>query len=99
VPARSRGAGGAKATLIVGAAARHPLVAKRLVERPEFGLRPVGFLDNDPLELEGQAVDLPVVGASWDLERVIEEQGVEHVVFTFSTAPHAVMLSMVRRCR
>ena len=40
-----------------------------------------------------------MVGASWDLERVIEEHDVEHVVFTFSTAPHAVMLSMVRRCR
>ncbi len=94
----SRGEGG-KATLIVGAGRVGQLVAKRLVERPEFGLRPVGFLDNDPLELEGQTVDLPVVGASWDLERVIEERGVEHVVFTFSTAPHAVMLSMVRRCR
>ena len=27
------------------------------------------------------------------------EHDVEHVIFTFSTAPHAVMLNMVRRCR
>ena len=94
----SRGKGG-RATLIVGAGRVGQLVAKRLLDRPEFGLRPVGFLDNDPLELDGEAVTLPVVGSSWDLERVIEEHGVEHVVFTFSTAPHAVMLSMVRRCR
>src|SRR5207249_1780089 len=41
---------------------------------------------------------LPVLGASWDLERVVEEHGVEQVVVTFSTAPHAVMLDLVRRC-
>jgi len=94
----SRGIGG-RPTLIVGAGRVGQLVAKRLLDRPEFGLRPVGFLDNDPLEIDGESVTLPVVGSSWDLERVIEEHDVEHVVFTFSTAPHAVMLSMVRRCR
>ena len=75
------------------------LVARRLTERPEFGLQPVGFLDNDPLVIEGRATTLPVLGASWDLERILEENDVEHVIFTFSTAPHAVMLDMVRRCR
>jgi exopolysaccharide biosynthesis polyprenyl glycosylphosphotransferase len=86
-------------TLIVGAGKVGHLVARRLMDRPEFGLQPVGFLDNDPLEIEGRATTLPVLGASWDLERVLEEQNVEHVIFTFSTAPHAVMLNMVRRCR
>ena len=94
----ARGDGG-RATLIVGAGRVGHRIANRLLERPEFGLRPVGFLDNEPLELEGETIDLPVLGASWDLERVIEENDVEHVLFTFSTAPHAVMLSMVRRCR
>jgi exopolysaccharide biosynthesis polyprenyl glycosylphosphotransferase len=94
----ARGEGG-RATLIVGAGRVGQLVAKRMIDRSEFGLRPVGFLDNDPLEVDGSTVALPVLGASWDLERVLEEHGVEHVVFTFSTAPHAVMLSMVRRCR
>ncbi len=94
----ARGHGG-RSTLIVGAGRVGQLVAKRMTDRAEFGLRPVGFLDNDPLEIDGSTATLPVLGASWDLERVIAEHGVEHVVFTFSTAPHAVMLSMVRRCR
>ena len=87
-------------TLIVGAGKVGHLVARRLLERPEFGLQPVGFLDNDPMEMDGQSSsELPVLGASWDLERILEENNVEHAIFTFSTAPHAVMLSMVRRCR
>jgi exopolysaccharide biosynthesis polyprenyl glycosylphosphotransferase len=97
--ARAIARGEGRSTLIVGAGKVGHLVARRLTERPEFGLQPVGFLDNDPLEIEGRATTLPVLGASWDLERILEENDVEHVIFTFSTAPHAVMLNMVRRCR
>jgi exopolysaccharide biosynthesis polyprenyl glycosylphosphotransferase len=97
--ARAIKRGEGRRTLIVGAGKVGHLVARRITERPEFGLQPVGFLDNDPLEIEGRATALPVLGASWDLERILEEHDVEHVIFTFSTAPHAVMLNMVRRCR
>src|SRR5215212_10012649 len=51
VRAISRGEG--RPTLIVGAGRIGNLVARRLMQRPEFGLCPVGFLDNDPLELNG----------------------------------------------
>jgi exopolysaccharide biosynthesis polyprenyl glycosylphosphotransferase len=93
----SNGAG--KPTLIVGAGRIGTLVARRLLQRPEFGLRPVGFLDHDPLEIEGARAPLPVLGASWNLEEVIAEHDVQHVIFTFSTAPHNVLLGMVRRCQ
>jgi exopolysaccharide biosynthesis polyprenyl glycosylphosphotransferase len=91
--------GRGKATLIVGAGKVGHLVARRLHQRPEFGLRAVGFLDNDPLEMDGNDPSLPVLGASWNLEEVIADQGVQHVIFTFSTAPHSVLLGMVRRCQ
>jgi exopolysaccharide biosynthesis polyprenyl glycosylphosphotransferase len=54
-----RGTAG-KPTLIVGAGRVGHLVAKRLQERPEFGLRPVAFLDPEPLEVEDGS-DLPVL--------------------------------------
>ena len=86
-------------TLIIGAGSVGHLIARRLRERPEFGLRPIGFLDKDPLiEAEGEE-GLRVLGASWDLEEVVQRYDVEQVVVTFSTAPHAVLLGMIRRCR
>ncbi len=91
--------GAGKTTLIVGAGRIGNLVARRLMQRPEFGLRPVGFLDNDPLEIEDARAQLPVLGASWNLEDVIAQRNVQHVIFTFSTAPHNVLLQMVRRCQ
>jgi len=83
-------------TLIVGAGTVGRLAAQRLLDHPEFGLRPVGFVDKEPLDEPGLPV--PVLGASWDLERLIEQHSVEHVVVTFSTAPSEVLLREARRC-
>jgi len=95
VKARRQGEG-VRPTLIVGAGLVGRLTARRLLEHPEFGLRPVGFLDKEPLDEPG--LPLPVLGASWDLERVVEQYGVEQVVVTFSTAPSEVLLREVKRC-
>ena len=95
--ARRRGES-VRPTLVVGAGHVGRLTAKRLQEHPELGLRPVGFLDKEPREAEGED-DLPVLGASWDLDRVIAEHGVRHVVLSFSTAPSRVLLGVLRRCQ
>jgi exopolysaccharide biosynthesis polyprenyl glycosylphosphotransferase len=85
-------------TLIVGAGRIGRLTAKRLLEHPELGLRPIGFLDKEPLDAQDGGVVLPVLGASWDLDRVVEEHGVQQVIVTFSTAPDEVLLRLFRRC-
>jgi exopolysaccharide biosynthesis polyprenyl glycosylphosphotransferase len=94
---RRRVGAAAKPTLIVGAGSVGQLTAKRLLARPELGLRPVGFLDKNPLELNG-GLTLPVLGASWDLDEVVRRYGIRHVIFAYSTAPHEVLLRIVRRC-
>jgi exopolysaccharide biosynthesis polyprenyl glycosylphosphotransferase len=87
-------------TVIVGAGSVGRLLAKRLEEHPEIGLAPIGFLDKDPRQADPEAGGrtLPVLGASWDLGEVIDTHGVEHVLFTFSSAPHQVMLNMLEEC-
>ena len=100
VAARRSGEAGAR-TLIVGAGTVGRLLARRFAEHPEVGLRPVGFLDKEPLErdaVDSDSPNLPVLGASWDLAEVLERERVEHVVFTFSTAPHHVLLRMIDEC-
>jgi exopolysaccharide biosynthesis polyprenyl glycosylphosphotransferase len=93
-----RGGSMTRRTLIIGAGKVGQLTATRLLERPELGLHPIGFLDKAPLELNGSTAPLPVLGASWDLDQVVSRYGIEHVIFTFSTAPHHVLLRMVSRC-
>src|SRR6476646_293665 len=86
----------ARPTLVVGAGRIGALTARRLLELPELGLEPVGFLDKEPLD--EASLPLPVLGASWDLEHLIEQHGIQHVVITFSTAPSEVLLREVERC-
>jgi exopolysaccharide biosynthesis polyprenyl glycosylphosphotransferase len=88
---------GTRATLIVGAGRIGHLTARRLRQRPELGLRPVGFLDKEPRSDLGDSGSLPVLGASWDLETVIADRGIGQVIIAFSTAPDEVLLSIVRR--
>jgi len=85
-------------TLIIGAGKVGRLAAARLLQHPQLGLKPVGFLDKDPLVGEDDTLPLPVLGASWDLDRVVAQHKVEQVIITFSRAPHEVLLRLVRRC-
>jgi exopolysaccharide biosynthesis polyprenyl glycosylphosphotransferase len=85
-------------TLIVGAGKVGRLVAKRLLANPQFGLTPVGYLDKEPLFDDDEKLGIPVVGASWDLERVVRDRSIEHVIVAFSTAPSDVLLRLLKRC-
>ncbi len=96
---RSNEAGeGVRSTLIVGAGRVGSLVAKRLLGTPELGLRPVAFLDKEPLVDTFGELGVPVAGASWDLDETIDRYRIEQVVITFSTAPDDVLLRIIRRC-
>ena len=86
-------------TLIIGAGKIGRLTAKRLLEHPEIGLQPIGFLDKDPLVQEDESLPVPVLGASWDLDRVAAQHDVEQVIITFSRAPHEVLLRLANRCQ
>ena len=95
-------------TLIVGAGTVGREFADRLAARPDFGLRPVAFLDDDPLDVE-DASSIPVLGSGAGdegrgyfgagLETVIEEYGICHVIVSFSVKSHGAELDLVRRCQ
>jgi exopolysaccharide biosynthesis polyprenyl glycosylphosphotransferase len=85
------------ATLIVGAGTVGRLIARRLQDRPELGLRPIGYLDTQPLPATTEADDLPILD-SWDAERALREHGVGQVLVAFSTAPSSTQLQIIRDC-
>jgi exopolysaccharide biosynthesis polyprenyl glycosylphosphotransferase len=95
--ARRRGQLGSP-TLIIGAGAVGQLAAKRLLEHHEFGLRPIGFLDKNPLAVHGRPLPLPVLGGSWSLDEAVATHGITDIVIAFSNAPHDVLLGLVDEC-
>jgi exopolysaccharide biosynthesis polyprenyl glycosylphosphotransferase len=90
-----RGEGG-HPTLIVGAGQVGHLIAQRLLDRPQTGLRPVGFVDDMPVEGQRNG-QIPILGPNSRLEEVVEEHGVEHAILSFSASPHQTTLAAARR--
>jgi len=86
-------------TVIVGAGHVGAQVARRIEDHPEYGLRPIGFLDADPIA----AVDstdrrVPILGTPDELARISEELGIEHVILAFSSAPDRGLIPLTRQC-
>jgi exopolysaccharide biosynthesis polyprenyl glycosylphosphotransferase len=94
--ARSRRLVG-KPTLIVGAGRVGAAVAHRLEEKPEYGLRPVGFVDADPPndDLDRQQ---PVLGSPGELAEIAAAADAEHVIFAFSNERDHALIPLARRC-
>jgi exopolysaccharide biosynthesis polyprenyl glycosylphosphotransferase len=91
-------------TLIVGAGMIGAHLVKRLIGEPSYGLRPVGFLDADPLPSSergtgGQRFTLPVLGGLDDLEAALHTTRARHVILAFSGERDHVLMAAVRRCQ
>ncbi|HEY2316829.1 MAG TPA: exopolysaccharide biosynthesis polyprenyl glycosylphosphotransferase, partial [Solirubrobacteraceae bacterium] len=88
-------------TLIVGAGMIGSQLAHRLASEPSYGLRPVGYLDADPLPpsqpRDGPTV--PVLGTPDELEEAIATTGARHVILSFSSEPDHVLVEKVRQCQ
>ena len=85
----------ARRTLIVGAGKVGNTAACRLLDDPTLGLRPVAFLDGNPLELD--KLQLPVY--DWDdFDRALDDEQIEHVIIAFSMAEHDRLLAITREC-
>jgi exopolysaccharide biosynthesis polyprenyl glycosylphosphotransferase len=87
-------------TLIVGAGLIGAHLVKRLQGEPAYGLRPVGFLDSDPLPGAeyGAGLSLPVLGGLEQLPAAIARTGARHVILAFSGERDQDLVASVRRC-
>jgi exopolysaccharide biosynthesis polyprenyl glycosylphosphotransferase len=88
-------------TLVVGAGVvvGHDVV-RRLLSEPEYGLRPVGFLDADSTRPAGE-VDLavPILGGPDDLVDACFDTGARHVILAFADERDHRFAELVRRCQ
>jgi exopolysaccharide biosynthesis polyprenyl glycosylphosphotransferase len=97
--ARSRRLVG-KPALIVGAGLIGAQVARRLDSHPEYGLAPVGFLDEQPLSLAAVGGrDVPVLGTIDELDETVARTGVKNLIVAFSSAADERVSRLIQRCQ
>jgi exopolysaccharide biosynthesis polyprenyl glycosylphosphotransferase len=89
-----------KPVLIVGAGVVGAQVARRLDSHPEYGLVPIGFLDEDPRSVaEVGGRDVPVLGTVDDLDETVRSTGVGHLIVAFSSVADARVSRLIQRCQ
>ena len=89
-----------KPVLIMGAGIVGAQVARRLEKHPEYGLVPVGFLDQDPPSVAAVGGrNAPVLGTIEDLDELVARAGVKHVIVAFSSVADAQVSRPIQRCQ
>ena len=75
-------------------------VARRLESHPEYGLVPVGFLDDDPrttAEVGGR--DVPVLGTVEHLDEAARRTRCANLIVAFSSVADARVSRLIQRCQ
>ncbi len=93
---------GARDVLVIGGGDGGRLVVRELIRNRQLGLRPVGFVDDDPRK-QGIKDEhgLKVLGttASEDLARILDEVEPDEVVIAIPSAPGTLRGRVVTACR
>jgi len=74
-------------TLLVGAGEAGRSVAREITARPDLGIRPVGFVDDDRAKLGTLVLGIPVLGTTADLPALARDHGATQVMLTIANAP------------
>lgn len=83
-------------TLVIGAGRIGQIVALKIRKHPEYNLRLVGFLDNEPHPLDTALDDMPVLGREDDLVDAIRRYHVSRVILAFSKQSPDHVLQLIR---
>jgi exopolysaccharide biosynthesis polyprenyl glycosylphosphotransferase len=85
-----------QSALIVGAGDVGQLVARKLLRHPEYGIKPVGFVDESPKRWRADVDDVPIVGVIDDVAPIVRELAVDRVIVAFSRQNDQHTLAQVR---
>lgn len=90
---------GIRRVLIVGMGEVGRSLLGIMLARPEFGYRPVGFLDDDPAKAAAGMGRVEALGGTGILAEVIAEQMIDTVVITFRWKHYDLIQALTEVCR
>jgi FlaA1/EpsC-like NDP-sugar epimerase len=88
-----------KRVVIVGAGDAGAIVAREMQRNAQLGMRPVGFLDDDPVKLRKRIYGVPVVGRLADLQGIAQAMRVDQIIIAMPKATGSVVRAVAEDCR
>ena len=75
--------------VVIGAGEVGQLVARKIGQHREYGLRLLGLVDEEPLRLRADLGDVAILGTLDELPQLVREREVERVIVAFSSESDA----------
>ena len=85
--------------LLIGAGQAGVMVAREILQRPDLGLQPVGFIDDDVHKIRSSIGGLTVLGTTKNLAEVAERKHVKRALITIANASGQEIRRIVGQCR
>ena len=86
-------------TLLVGAGQGGVLIAQEITRRPDLGIKPVAFVDDDPVKQGAVIHGIKVRGTTRDLLRLAQRHKAEQALITISNAPGSDIRRITESCK
>lgn len=84
--------------LIVGAGDAGEATARELLRRPQDGIVPIGFVDDDPQKKRFRIHGLPVMGTTHEIVKLCEAHHPDILLIAIPSASGKILRDIVRRC-
>lgn len=95
---RSRKAIPQEPTLLIGADGGGVSVAREISKHPQIGIRPVGFLDDDPVKIGTEIHGISVLGTVARVGEIARAKGVKQAIITTASASGAEIRRIRQLC-
>jgi FlaA1/EpsC-like NDP-sugar epimerase len=86
-------------TLLVGAGQGGVLIAQEISRRPDLGILPVAFVDDDPVKQGAVIHGIKVQGTTADLLRLAQRYEAKQALITISNAPGSAIRRITESCK
>lgn len=85
-------------TLVIGAGQGGLAVVKEAMRHPELGIRPIGFIDDDPGKAGMEVGTLRVLGTVRDVDKLVRHTGAERVIIASAAIPPKTIAQVMDVC-
>lgn len=86
-------------TVIVGAGDIGQLIARKLLQHPEYGINLVGLVDSNPKERRSDLGHLTLLGTPDELPEIVRALSIERVIIAFSHDASDKTIALIRSLR
>jgi exopolysaccharide biosynthesis polyprenyl glycosylphosphotransferase len=86
-------------SIVLGAGHVGQLVARKIQQHPEYGIRLLGFVDENPRDRRAEVEHLPLLGDLSDLPGLVSSRDVDRVIVAFSGETDSRTMELVRALR